>query len=372
MIPVNSVELTSREQELLIECIKTGWISSEGPFVAEFENGMAERVGRRYGVAVSSGSAALDVAVKALGIGALDEVIMPAFTIISCASAVVKNGALPVLVDIDQHTWNMKAEDVAHKITDRTRAVMAVHTYGLPVDMDPLLELCRSKGLLLIEDAAEQIGQTYHGRACGSFGDISVLSFYANKHVTTGEGGMVLTDDPHIARRCRSLRNLCFEEHQRFVHKELGWNYRMTNLQAAVGVAQLERLDETIAKKRRMGNYYNELLSGTPGLQLPEIRGVGAESIFWVYGVAVDEKVPFNAADIMGRLKEKGIGTRPFFWPMHWQPVFREMGLFDGDAHPVSERLATHGFYLPSGSAMTPNEIRTCAEALNEIMTHAV
>lgn len=368
MIPVNEPLLDGNEARYLQECIATGWISSEGPFVERFEAEMAARVGRRYGVAVTNGTAALEAAVVALGLGPGDEVILPTFTIISCAAAVVRAGATPVVVDCDPVTWNMDVGQVADRITPRTRAIMAVHIYGLPVDMDPLLALAERHGLRIIEDAAEMHGQTYRGRPCGSFGDLSVFSFYPNKHVTTGEGGMILTDDPALAERCRSLRNLCFQPGRRFVHEELGWNLRMSNLQAAVGVAQLERLDEFVARKRRMGRRYTELLADVPGLQLPLPATDYAENIYWVYGVVLDDALPFDAEEAMARLRRLGVGTRPFFWPMHEQPVFRRMGLFAGERHPVAERLARRGFYLPSGLALTDQQIEQAAQALQECL----
>ncbi len=367
-VPVNQPLLDGNERRYLLECIDSGWISSEGPFVQRLEAGMAQRTGRRHAVAVCNGSAALEAAVAALGLGPGDEVILPTFTIISCAAAVVRAGAVPVLVDCEPVTWNMDVAQVAATITPRTRAILAVHVYGLPVDMDPLLELARRHGLKVIEDAAEMHGQTYHGRPCGSFGDISVFSFYPNKLVTTGEGGMLLTDDNALAERCRALRNLCFQPQRRFVHEELGWNLRMSNLQAAVGVAQLERLDEFVARKRRMGQRYSEALQGIDGIELPLARNEAAENIYWVYGVVLDDSIPFDAAEAMRRLAARGIGTRPFFWPMHEQPVFRRMGLFEGARYPVAERLARRGFYLPSGLALTDDQIDRTAGALREVI----
>lgn len=252
-IPVNEPVIGEREKELVLECLNTGWISSEGPFVSQFEEAFSRRVGRKHGVACSNGTAALDLAVAALRLSPGDEVILPTFTIISCAAAIVRAGATPVVVDADPDTWNMVPEQVAAAITPRTAAIMVVHIYGLPVDMDPILELADRHQLAVIEDAAELIGGTYKSRPCGSFGHISTFSFYPNKHITTGEGGMVVTDDPDLAARCRSLRNLCFQPKQRFIHEELGWNYRMTNLQAALGLGQLERLDSALERKREIG-----------------------------------------------------------------------------------------------------------------------
>jgi perosamine synthetase len=368
MIPVNTPLLDGNERTYLLECIDTGWISSEGPFVKQFEERMAARVGREFGIAVCNGSVAIDAAIVALGIGAGDEVILPSFTIISCAAAIVRAGATPVVVDADPLTWNMDVAQVEARITPRTKAIMVVHIYGLPVDLDPLLEIARRHGLKVIEDAAEMHGQTYKGRPCGSFGDISTFSFYPNKHITTGEGGMIVTDDPELARRCQSLRNLCFKPEQRFIHDALGWNLRMTNLQAALGVAQLERLDSFVLKKRRMGARYTELLQGTPGLQLPLAKTAFADNIYWVYPLVLDDGLAVDAKGMMKRLADRGVGTRPFFWPMHEQPVLRKMGLFAGESHPVAERIARRGFYIPSGLALTEAEIDTCATTVKQVL----
>jgi perosamine synthetase len=367
-IPVNQPLLNGREKEYLLECIETGWISSEGPFVEEFERKFADRLGRQYGIAVSNGSMALEAAIAALDIGPGDEVILPTFTIISCAAAVVRAGATPVLVDAEPETWNMSVEAIASKITPRTRAIMVVHIYGLPVDMEPLLELAQQHHLHIIEDAAEMHGQTYKGRLCGSFGDLSTFSFYPNKHITTGEGGMIVTDDPVLAERCRSLRNLCFQPKQRFVHEHLGWNLRLTNLQAALGLAQLERLDEFVERKRQMGHYYTDLLQGVPGLQLPLAHTSYADNIYWVFGLVLEDEIPFDAAEAMRRLAAKGIGTRPFFWGMHEQPVFLKMGLFTGESYPTCEKLARRGFYIPSGMALTREQMERVVFCVKEIL----
>ena len=342
MIPVNEPILDGNEQKYLIECIKSGWISAEGPFVRSFEEAFAEQVGRRFGIAVCNGSLALEAAIAALGLGPGDEILLPTFTIISCAAAVVRAGAIPVVVDCEPVTWNMNPALVEQEVTSRTKAILVAHTYGLPVDMDPILEVARRRSLLVIEDAAEAHGQTYKRRPCGSFGDVSIFSFYANKHVTTGEGGMVLTDNEAIAERCRGLRNLCFQPNRRFVHEELGWNLRMTSLQAAVGLAQLERLEEFTARKRRMGMLYTELLTDLQCVQLPPSATDYAENIYWVYGVVLNGRS--DRDESMEKLANRGVATRPFFWPMHEQPVFRKMGLFERTRCPVAESIARQGF----------------------------
>jgi len=363
-IPVNEPLLDGNEKQYLLECIETGWISSEGPFVKEFEQKFASRVGRKHGIAVTNGTAAIDAAVEALGIGPGDEVILPAFTIISCILQIVRSGATPVLVDSDPITWNMDVTQIESKITLHTKAIMVVHIYGLPVDMDPVLDIAKRYGLKIIEDAAEMHGQTYRGKPCGSFGDISTFSFYPNKHITTGEGGMIVTDDDELAEICRSLRNLCFQTQNRFVHERLGWNLRMTNLQAALGIAQLERLDEIVAKKRRIGELYTELLSDVPILQLPLKKTQYAENIYWVYGLLLDDTIIFNAEEAMMRLTAKGIGTRPFFYPMHQQPVLNRMGFFKNESYPVAEHLYKKGFYIPSGLALCDAQVESVVDKI--------
>ena len=368
-IPVNEPMLDGNEKKYLMECIETGWISSEGPFVKEFEQKFAARMGRKYGVAVCNGTAAIDATIEALGIAPGDEVIMPAFTIISCIGQIVRNGGVPVLVDSDPVTWNMDVAQIEAKITARTKAIMIVHIFGLPVDVAPVLDIANRYGLKVIEDAAEMHGQTYNGKPCGSFGDISTFSFYPNKHITTGEGGMILTDDEVLAEACRSLRNLCFQPNKRFVHERLGWNFRMTNMQAALGLAQLERLDEFVSRKRHMGARYTDLLKSVRGLQLPTAKMDYADNIYWVYGLVLEEHSEMNATKAMERLAELGVGTRPFFYPMHQQPVLKRMGVFKGESFPVAERLSRQGFYVPSGMALTENQVLRVASAVAEMLT---
>jgi perosamine synthetase len=288
----------------------------------------------------------------------------------------------------------MDVNQIEDKITARTKAVMVVHIYGLPVDMDPVIKIADKYGLKIIEDAAEAHGLEYkgtssalqtgqhrcttnadlqastpasHGKKCGSYGDISTFSFYPNKHVTTGEGGMILTDDENLANKCASLRNLCFLQEKRFVHEEMGWNLRMSNLQAAVGVAQLERLDEFVSKKKAMGKKYTELLNDIKEIQLPVAKTDYAENIYWIYGLILNKELPFDAAEAAKRLGAKGIGTRPFFYPMHKQPVFNKMGLFKDEHYPVAENLAERGFYIPSGLALNNEQIENVAKAVRSL-----
>lgn len=367
-IPVNEPLLNGNEKKYLCECIDTGWISSEGPFVKEFEQKMSAAAGRKYGIAVSNGTAALEVAAMALGIKEGDEVIMPTFTIISCAMAVTKLGAVPVLVDSDPKTFNMRTEEIEKKITPKTKAILAVHLYGLPAEMDEILRLAEKYKLKVIEDAAEMHGQTYKGKPCGSFGDISTFSFYPNKHVTAGEGGMVVTDSEELAEKCRSLRNLCFRSDVRYVHDEISDNYRFTNLQAAVGLAQLERLDEFVAIKREMGRYYTEQLKDVEGLILPVEKTDYAENIYWVYGVVLGEQIKLTNREMVKLLAEEGIGARTFFWCMHEQPVYQKAGLFQDESYQNAEYLARKGFYIPSGMALRKEQMDIVADKLKKIM----
>lgn len=368
-IPVNEPLLNGNEKKYLCECIDTGWISSEGPFVKEFETKMSVSVGRKYGIAVSNGTAALEVALQALGIGPGDEVIMPAFTIISCAMAVTKLGAVPVLVDSDLNTWNMNTDEIEAKITSKTKAIMIVHLYGLPVVVDKVLDLAEKYNLKVIEDAAEMHGQTYNGSPCGSFGDISTFSFYPNKHITTGEGGMVVTDDEELAERCRMLRNLCFRKDIRYVHDEISDNYRFTNLQAAVGLAQLERLDEFVEKKRKMGEFYTRCFKDLEGVILPIEKTSYADNIYWVYGIVLDSKISVSNREVVKMLAAEGIGSRTFFWCMHEQPVYQKQGLFQNEVYPNAEYLARKGFYIPSGLALTEEQMEIVVAKTKKVLS---
>lgn len=367
-IPVNEPLLEGNEKKYLLECIESGWISSEGSFVKKFEQEFAARVGRRYGIAVCNGTAALDATISALELQVGDEIILPTFTIISSINQIIRLGLHPVLVDSDPNTWNIAIEQIEAKITPRTKAIMVVHTYGLPVDMDPILKLAEAYNLLIIEDAAEMHGQMYRDQPCGSFGLVSVFSFYANKIITTGEGGMIVTNNEELAHRCYSLRNLCFEPNQRFVHQRLGWNLRMTNLQAALGVAQLERLDHLVNRKRSIGQQYDQLLADLEQVQRPMAKTSYAENIYWVYGLILRDSCPINAREMIEHLRNQGVGSRPFFCPMHHQPVLKEQKLFSDEHYPVAEHLYQRGFYLPSGLALKSDQICQVVEKLRLIL----
>ena len=376
MIPVNEPLIGEQEIANVLDCLRTGWISSAGKYLEQFEQAWASYCGMRYGIAVSNGTTALQVAVACLGLQPGDEVILPTFTIISCAQAITYNGGIPVLVDCEPRTWCMDVTQVESRITPRTRAIMPVHIYGHPVDMDPILHLAKKYNLSIIEDAAEAHGAEYLSgrgtnsetwRRCGGMSDISVFSFYANKLVTTGEGGMVLTNDPGLAERARSLRNLCFRHERRFYHTELGFNFRLTNLQAAIGVAQVERMPETIHKKRWMGESYTQRLKHLHQIQLP-IEEPWARQVYWMYGLVLDEATGMDAPEFAKRLQAEGVETRPFFLGIHEQPVYTEHGLFKGEKYPVAERIARQGLYLPSGVALTEAQLDEVCRVVEKVL----
>lgn len=360
----------------MTECLRSGWISSRGPFLERFEEGWAAYCGRRHGIAVSSGTAALQLALACLELEPGDEVILPSFTIVSCALAVLYSGARPVLVDCDPRTGCLDPSHVKQRVGPRTRAVLAVHIYGHPVDLDPLLQLCDERGLDLIEDAAEAHGAEYlagrdgpapRWRRCGSFGRMSCFSFYSNKLVTTGEGGMLLTDSDVLAERARSRRNLAFGRERRFRHEALGFNFRMTSMQAALGLAQAERIAQTIARKRWVAAEYQRLLAAEPRLERLGEQS-WARSVYWVNGVLVAEQAGCDAAELAERLAGRGIETRPFFLGMHEQPVFLQRGLFRGERYPVAERLSRRGLYLPSGASLSSEQLQRVAQAVREAL----
>jgi perosamine synthetase len=371
VIPVSEPLLGERELELVTDCVRSGWISSSGQYIDRFEEEWARYCGRRHGVAVANGTVALQLAIAALDLEPGDEVILPTFTIISCASAVVAAGGVPVLVDADPETWCLGVDAIEARITPRTRAIMPVHIYGHPVDMSPLLDIAERHGLAILEDAAEAHGAEYalagtngpRWVRCGSFGQLSAFSFYANKLVTTGEGGMVLTDDDTIASRLRTLRNLAFRAERRFLHHELGFNFRITNLQAALGVAQIERIDQVVARKRAIADRYAGGLGGIPDLQLPAERS-WARNVYWMYGVV--SRSGRDAADLARVLRERGIETRPFFLGMHRQPALASRGWFANESYPVADHLAQSGLYLPSGVTLSDDQVDRVIAAVRE------
>jgi perosamine synthetase len=367
MIPVNEPLLNGNELKYVSECVTTGWVSSAGKFISEFEQKWANYCGMKHGISVCNGTVALELAVEILNLPKGSEIILPSFTIISCAQAITKAGCVPVVVDCEPDTWCMDPEQVRAAVTSKTRAIMPVHIYGHPVDMDPILNISKRHNLIVIEDAAEVHGAEYKGRKCGSIGDLSCFSFFANKIITTGEGGMILTDNDVWAENLRFYRNLCFQQKQRFLHDEIGHNYRFTNIQAALGLAQIEQIEQFVVRKREMAEKYKEGLSGLP-LQLP-IEKPWAKNVYWMYGVVLDEARGFDAKGFAQELAKHNIQTRPFFLGIHEQPVYKKMQLFKGIKLPVTEKIARHGVYIPSGQAITDEQIAAVIEGLRKTLT---
>jgi perosamine synthetase len=355
-VPVNAPLLSERSKELVRQCLDTGWLSSAGPFVEQFEREFAAYVGVKHGVAVCNGTAALHVALWAAGVREGDEVIVPAFTMIGSIFAIIHAGAHPIFVDAEPDGFNLDVAQLERLVTPRTRAIMPVHLFGHPCDMAAVRAFAQAHDLKVIEDAAEAHGATFEGRRAGGLGHVGCFSFYANKILTTGEGGMLVTDDAELAARAKAFRDLCHSPERRFIHTEVGYNYRITNIQAAIGVGELGSIDSYLAKKRHMAAAYAAGLSAVPGLTLPSTKP-NVENVFWMYAVLVDEarfgmsKDAFRAA-----LKARGIDTRDMFYPPSEQPAltkrYGELGPF-----PNTDRLARTGCYLPSGLALTDDEL---------------
>lgn len=362
-IPVCEPWLDGNELAYATDALRSGWISSSGEYLGRFERGFAAYCGARHGVAATSGTAALHLALAACGIGSGDEVIVPAFTMIATAFAVCYTGALPVFVDAEPATWTMDVEKVEAKLTVRTKAIVAVHVYGHPTDMDPLRELAAWRGIRVIEDAAEAHGSLYKGRRCGSLADIAAFSFYANKIITTGEGGMVVTSDDALADAARRKRNLGFPTSgpRTYRHLEIGFNYRMSNVQAAIGLAQLEKIDQYVEARRANAARYDALLAGVNAITRP-IERPWARNTYWMYGILVQDGAPIERDELLRCLAIDGIETRPFFVPMHLQPALREYGADCSGDYPVAAQLAERGLCLPSGSNLSPAQLERVCE----------
>ena len=363
-IPVFHPSISIADVFSVASALCKGNISGTSKNVEIFENKFSKLVGRKHGVAVSNGSVALDLAFAALDLSKDDEVILPAFTIISCLSSIIRTGAKPVFVDVDINTWNMKVEDVSQLISSRTKAVLIVHTYGLVVNAPEIERLCQEKGIILIEDAAEAHGLEISNRACGSFGEISTFSFYANKHVTTGEGGMILVNNSDLLMRLRDMRNLGFLPNQRFVHNHYYWNYRLSALQASLGISQINSLKKRIKKKKVQANFYRELLQDfTELFQLPLAEAHGTENSYWVFGIVI-KKAGIRDL-VMSELLSEGIETRPFFWPLNEQPVYLQNHSKEKITKcKNSELLGRNGLYLPLGRHLKKYDQRKIVESL--------
>jgi perosamine synthetase len=363
VIPVFAPVIGEEEVAEVVAALRRGEISgSFGDSIPEFEKLFADFVGCSHGIAVTSGTAALQLAVAAAGIGAGDEVLLNACTNIATALAVIHNGAVPVPVDSEPDTWNLDLELVESLITSRTRAILPVHIYGHPVDMDRLNEIATRRNLLVIEDCAESHGATVRGKMTGAFGAMGCFSFYANKVITTGEGGMVTTNDEALAERLRLLRNLAFTE-PRFRHEIAGHNFRMTGYQAAMGVAQMRKIDRIIEDKRRVAHTYNRLLADVGALQRPAEKE-WAKNVYWMYGVVVRPDAKLRRHELVAALRHEGIETRTFFCPMNLQPCLQSRPGFRPVACPVAENLWENGFYLPSSPALTETTIAQICDAV--------
>ena len=368
LISVNTPLINKNDALEVYKVVKSGWISSAGSKINEFEMKLSKFVGRKYGCCISSGTAALEIAIRSLDIPMNSEVITPTFSIISNANAIIKNNLKPILIDSNISTWNISIEDLEKKITPKTKAVMLPHIYGFANDMDKIIKICKKNQLFLIEDAAEMIGQTYKGKPCGSFGDISIFSFYANKHITTGEGGAIFTNNRKLYDKFRSLRNLSFGVNNRFNHLDISWNYRFTNMQAALGLSQLNRIDKIIKKKREIGNFFYNNLKDNKKIIIQKPYLPYCENIYWIFGILIKKSSRKKTQTIRRKLEDYGIETRDFFWPMHKQNIYKKMGLFKKQKFPVAEYFANNGFYIPSGLGIKKKEMKIICKAINKIL----
>ncbi|MFH1593024.1 MAG: DegT/DnrJ/EryC1/StrS family aminotransferase [Candidatus Woesearchaeota archaeon] len=364
MIPVCEPTISGNELKYVMDCIKTNWISSLGPYIPKFEEGFSRYCGAGHGIACSNGTAALHLALESLGVGKGDEVIIPDLTMIATMAAVLYCGAKPVFVDAEEKTWNLDINKIEEKITDKTKAIIPVHISGHPVDMDKLKTISKRHNLFVVEDAAEAHGAEYKGKRVGGLGDAGCFSFFGNKILTTGEGGMIVTSNAKLSERCKLLRNQAHSSgKKKFSHEELGFNYRLTNLQAAVGCAQLENVDKLVEGRVKNGKYYTELLSGVEGLTSP-IEESWAKNVYWMYTLLITKRFGVSRNKVIDELMKRGIQTRPFFVPMHSQPLLNKFGLNTEEKFPVAEKLSEEGIYLPSASHLTKEEIETVAKTL--------
>jgi perosamine synthetase len=367
MIPVNTPFLGKEELANVSDCLKSGWISSRGSYIKSFEEGFAKFCGVSYGISTTSGTTALHLALATLGIGKGDEVIMPTFTMIATAYAVLYTGARPIFIDSEARTWNMDSCRIKKALTPRTKAIIPVHIYGHPVDMDPVISLAKKHKLFIIEDAAQAHGAEYKGKKCGSLGDIACFSFYANKIITTGEGGMVVTNNKRLAQRAQLLKDLAHSSKKRFLHTHLGFNYRMTNMQAGVGLAQLKKIDYFLKKKQQMAKLYAENLGDIKGLRFPHEEN-WAKNVYWMYAVLVEDSFGIERDAFMAELAKRGIETRAFFVPMHQQPVIKRIAPPNKkDRFPIAEDISKKGLYLPSGLALGEDDLLYVCKTIRKI-----
>ncbi len=359
-IPVYEPVLGGNEKKYVMDCMDSGWISSLGKYVTEFEKGFSSYCGRKFGVSVANGTVALHLALLALGIKKSDEVIVPDMTFVATANAVSYVGAKPVAVDSEMETWNIDTSKIEEKITKKTKAIIPVHLFGHPCDMDPIIDIAKDHSLFVVEDAAEAHGAEYKGKKVGGFGSISCFSFYGNKTITTGEGGMCLTDDEKLAEEMSFLKDHGMSKEKRYWHSKVGFNMRMTNIQAAIGLAQLEQIDKFIDRKRKNSELYNSLLKGVDGITLPP-EMPWAKSTYWMYSVLVQDAYGRSRDQLMSKLKENKIDSRPFFYPMHQLPMYKSERSF-----PVADELSARGISLPSSPSLTKDDVERVCKAISE------
>lgn len=370
-VPVNEPVVNEDDINAVVNTMRDGWISSEGPVVSEFESAFAEYCNRDYGISCTNGTHALVMALQALNLRKGSTVLCPALTIMSCAIAILEAGCIPSFVDVDKTTYNIDIDSLRDSIDEDTSALIVVHTYCHPCEMDEILELCNKRGIKIIEDAAEMHGQQYRGQMCGSFGDVSTFSFYPNKQITTGEGGMVLTDDAVIRDRLVKLRNLGFDNSRRFYHEEIGSNYRMTSLQASLGNSQLKRVSEIVARKRAIGNYYHANISLPDFVVKPPESTGYSENIYWVYPLVINHD-DIDVRDVMSALGQNGVGSRPFFYSLAHQPVFKGRGFKNKTGCENALELSLKGFYIPSGLALTRKQQDFVIRILGDVIKNII
>jgi perosamine synthetase len=367
-LPVSKPLLTKDDIRAVNQSLKDGWISSEGPDVKKFEKNFSNYIGKKYSVAVSNGTAALEIAIKSLNLKKKDEIIIPNFTIISNPLAAIKQDVKIKLIDCDLLNWNMNYEKVVNSITSKTKAIIVTHIYNYPFRIDKLKRYCEKKNILIIEDAAEVLGQYLNKKKCGSFGDISTFSFYSNKQITTGEGGMISTNNKKLFEKFKSLRNLCFGKEDRFNHSDIGWNYRMTNIQATLGISQLKRIDEIVKERHRIGNIYYNLLKESKHIYIPEPFNDYSKNIYWVVGILVNKSKNLTAKRIIKKLFDEKIGSRPFFWPISNQDVFKSYYFYNPKKFKNSNYLSKYGLYLPNYLGMKRSEILHVCNKVKKII----
>ena len=359
-IPIYQPDLSGDELRYVTDCLESTWISSLGKYIDRFEQSFASYCGTDFGVSCANGTVALHLILAAYGIGPGDEVIIPTLTFVATANAVRYTGATPVFVDADAITWNMDPALIEERVSPRTKAIIAVHLYGHPADMDPIMDLAEKHHLIVIEDAAEAHGAEYKGRRVGDLGHAAAFSFYGNKVITTGEGGMVVTSDGDLAERARFLKDHGMSKEKRYWHPEVGFNYRMTNIQAAIGLAQLKRIDQIIERKRQIAAWYNEMLADCPGVVLPP-EAPWARSVYWLYSVLISDEAKIDRDQLMVVLREMGIDSRPFFYPMHQLPPYRTSQFF-----PVADKLSASGMNLPSYPTLSLGQVERICQIIRK------